>query len=89
VAPKRIEFFPTTDPDAYAEDGLNSFLSMNTAIPPINKMNRGFTRVLYYILEIRPQAEYWEPLSPPGSSKEMQPLRNGFNKYRKGPHWQA
>jgi hypothetical protein len=49
-APKRIEFFPTTDPDAYAEEWLEQIsIHEYRHSLQINKMNRGFTRALYYI----------------------------------------
>lgn len=50
-APKRIEFFPTPDPDAYAEEWLEQLAvhEYRHALQ-INKMNRGLTRALYYIL---------------------------------------
>ena len=49
-APKRIEFYPTTDPDAYAEEWLEQLaIHEYRHSLQINKMNKGFTRALYYI----------------------------------------
>ena len=49
-APKRIEFYTVPDPDAYAEEWLEQLAvhEYRHALQ-INKMNRGFTRALYYI----------------------------------------
>ena len=50
-APKRIEFYPTPDPDAYAEEWLEQLaIHEYRHAVQINKMNKGFTRALYYIL---------------------------------------
>lgn len=50
-APKRIEFYPTPDPDAYAEEWLEQLaIHEYRHVLQINKMNKGFTRALYYIL---------------------------------------
>ena len=50
-APKRIEFYPTPDPDSYAEEWLEQLaIHEYRHSLQINKMNRGFTRALYYVL---------------------------------------
>ncbi|MEI8005315.1 MAG: hypothetical protein WCI48_03840 [Bacteroidota bacterium] len=49
-APKRIELFPAPDPDAYAEEWLEQLaIHEYRHSLQINKMNRGFTRAMYYI----------------------------------------
>ena len=49
-APKRIEFYPTTDPGAYAEEWLEQLaIHEYRHSLQINKMNKGFTKALYYI----------------------------------------
>lgn len=49
-APKRIELYPAPDPDSYAEEWLEQLVihEYRHALQ-INKMNRGFTRALYYV----------------------------------------
>ncbi|MCX6286278.1 MAG: hypothetical protein NTY96_04125 [Bacteroidetes bacterium] len=50
-APKRIEFYPTPDPDAYAEEWLEQLaIHEYRHALQINKMNKGFTRALYFVL---------------------------------------
>ncbi len=49
-APKRIEYYTAPDPDEYAEEWLEqlSIHEYRHALQ-INKMNKGFTRALYYV----------------------------------------
>ena len=49
-APKRIELYPAPDPDAYAEEWLEQLaIHEYRHALQINKMNKGFTRALYYV----------------------------------------
>jgi hypothetical protein len=50
-APRRIELYPAPDPDAYPEEWLEQLaIHEYRHALQINKMNRGFTKGLYYLL---------------------------------------